>query len=94
MQLFLFGSALHSATPRDIDILVVYPAALDAHDALRFRSKLVTKLKKYSSILVHVVLLSDREEHQVEFVRNENCRPLTRKDIRRLAVLGPPITLP
>jgi predicted nucleotidyltransferase len=82
-RLFLFGSALYSENPRDIDILVVYATSLSPVDALDFRSKLISKLRKYIAIPIHVVLLSQSEERKLEFGKIENCRPLRRHDVRR-----------
>lgn len=84
-RLFLFGSARYSENPRDVDILVVYGSALSPDKALHFRAKLIRKLKKYIAIPIHVILLSDNEEREVEFIKGENCRLLTRKDIHRFS---------
>jgi predicted nucleotidyltransferase len=81
--LFIFGSALYSENPRDIDILVVYATTLRPGDALYFRAKLIRKLKKYITIPIHIVLLSRDEEREVRFIKTENCRLLRRQDIRR-----------
>jgi len=85
-RLFLFGSALYSDNPDDLDILVVYEDSVTAIEALRFRIKLISKLKKYASIPLHVMLLSEREEREVGFTNAENCRLLTRRELRRLMV--------
>ena len=87
-RLFLFGSALYSENPRDIDILVVYTASLTPGAALQFHTKLVRKLKKYFAVPIHVVLLSQSEECEVESVKTENCRLLIRQDIRRWHTVG------
>ena len=83
-RLFLFGSVLYSENPRDIDILIVYASSLKPTGALHFRAKLIKKLKKYVTIPIHVVLLSQTEERELEFIKRENCRLLRRADIRRL----------
>jgi len=66
-RLFLFGSATHSDKPRDVDILVVYEPALGPGGALGFRNKLIRRLGKHIAIPIHVVLLSEHEEQEVQF---------------------------
>jgi predicted nucleotidyltransferase len=87
-EVFLFGSALDSDNPSDIDILVIYAARIEPHQAVRFRAKLVRKLGKCTSVPIHVVLLSENEEREVKFVTCENCHLLTRRDLSRLRSLG------
>lgn len=88
MQIFLFGSSLISATPNDVDILIVYPMSRSAQSALDYRAKLLAKLMKYVSLPIHAILLSEKEESEIEFIAQENCRLLTRSDIRKLSKLG------
>lgn len=83
-RLFLFGSSLFSESPRDLDLLIVYEASVSVTQALKFRSKVIAKLRKYISLPIHVVLLSHDEERETGFVSRENCRLLTRRDIRRV----------
>jgi hypothetical protein len=71
---FLFGSALWSARPRDIDVLVVYRPGTDAaYRALAVRRVLRGPIKAALHLDPHIVLLNEREAAQTDFIRAERC---------------------
>lgn len=83
MRIFLFGSAMSSETPHDIDILITYAGAEPPQAALQFRREFKSRLEKYVSLPLHIILLSESEEIQTQFISREHGRPLTRGDVRR-----------
>lgn len=83
MRIFLFGSAMSSETPHDIDLLITYAATEDPQAAVQFRKKLRSRLGKYVPLPLHIILLSESEEAQTQFISREHGRPLTRDDVRR-----------
>lgn len=85
-QLFLFGSALTTSSPRDLDILIVYDGGPE--DAVRFRQKLSSKLGGFTNRPIHAILLSTKEEIELDFIQKERCRRLAREDVRRLRRAG------
>jgi hypothetical protein len=70
---YVFGSALHSATPNDLDLLIVYPRGMSAHDALALRRRVKALVGKKLGVIAHIVLLSAAEELEVSFVAKERC---------------------
>jgi hypothetical protein len=78
VRLFLFGSALASQDPLDVDILLVYADAVRPEDAILIRSELVSRLGKLLLRRIHSVLLSDSEEAEIQlddlptFVRDDS----------------------
>jgi len=81
-QLFLFGSALTTDSPRDLDILIVYDGTPE--DAVWFRHRLTSKLAAFTHCPIHAILLSKNEEIESDFIQKEKCRRLAREDVRRL----------
>jgi predicted nucleotidyltransferase len=74
IDLYLFGSALSSAEPNDIDVLVVYRSLATLN---RFKD-LTDELEL--SPLLHIVAMTTDEEKQYDFVRTTGAVPLYRRD--------------
>ena len=72
MQLYLFGSATKSETPRDLDILVLYPRNAMTQ-AIELRNATVQYIKDLFGLPVDSVLLSFEEEQQVLFAVKERA---------------------
>ena len=77
-EVYVFGSALRSKTPADLDLLIVYRSELCPHHLARDRANaLASTLCKGFGIPLHVVVLSVPEERSVAFIQREGCVPLT-----------------
>jgi predicted nucleotidyltransferase len=87
-SVWVFGSYLRCSAPRDLDLLVVYTNALSAGYAVNLRSEVTNRIRKYTSLPVHTLLLSEREESELQFIATEGCRPLTNRDLEALQSLG------
>jgi len=88
-SVYVFGSYLRCGSPRDLDLLVVYANWLPAAFAANLRSRIADKIKKYTPLPIHAVLLSGREESELQFITSEGCRPLTFRQLRALSSLVP-----
>jgi predicted nucleotidyltransferase len=73
-EVWLFGSALISAAPRDIDLLVVYvPDVISPTQAMSLRAPLRRAIARVSSLKVHLVLLSEGEALETGFADAEGA---------------------
>jgi predicted nucleotidyltransferase len=78
----LFGSALSSSDPQDVDLLVVY----DRHtvrptDAGRLRDTIVSLLGPTTAPPIHIVLLTREEETSTHFAASENAEILFTRSV-------------
>jgi len=87
-SVYVFGSCLRCDSPLDLDLLIVYADWLPAESAVGVRSRITDKIRKYTALPIHAILLSEREESEVQFIRTESCRPLTAQDLRDLRRLA------
>lgn len=68
-KLYLFGSVLTSASPNDLDVLVVYdPIASPPEFAYKEHRDTVTDLEKCYGLPVHLTLLTRSEEGGTSFI--------------------------
>jgi predicted nucleotidyltransferase len=67
-EVFIFGSALATMSPRDIDLVIVYPETDAVLDGLRARSHIRT-LVRNASFRADILALSRHEEQKEQFVR-------------------------
>ncbi len=81
---YLFGSFVRDELPNDFDILVVYPKAAPVNDILALRSRLRAFAEEELGMAAHVVLLTQEEESEVEFVTRENCLPIDLAPVKRV----------
>lgn len=68
-EVWLFGSACDSDTPRDIDILVVYDTdALSVSEAIAFRTRLADQVAADGGVPADIVLLNRNEVALTKFL--------------------------
>lgn len=69
IKIYLFGSVLTSATPRDLDLVIIYDASqIDVAKAIVIRQKLREHIRKMVGIPTDIVLLSTGEVEQTRFL--------------------------
>lgn len=74
VALYLFGSALTTLEPNDLDLCLVYdPARLPVHEALYLRRNLSLAINDDFSTAADIVLLSEAEAEQSDFVKLEGA---------------------
>jgi hypothetical protein len=77
VRVFSFGSALDSFGFRDIDLLCVYDVDRIEPGAIYGQLRpLFEGLRARYGVRVHPVVLTEREEREVEFARREGCRAI------------------
>lgn len=84
LRKLLFGSALISDDPRDVDVLLIYPNSMTPEVAIEARRRMVVELGKLLGRRIHSVLLSESEEAETQFIQKEKCRPIADSDLGRL----------
>lgn len=68
--LYIFGSALTSGNPNDLDVLVVYdPVACPPEDAYTLHRETVFDLEVSYRLPVHITLLTSSEESGTDFIK-------------------------
>lgn len=71
---YVFGSALSSSQPRDLDILVVYDSKIcSPSKAYAYHEPFLNQLTEMCKVPLDVTLLSNSEEHEVGFIKSEHC---------------------
>lgn len=82
---YLFGSFLNSASPNDVDVLIVYdPQFCAPADAYELHSSFVNRLQEITGIAVHVTLLTIDEERECNFINDASAVRLDLMDDSRL----------
>ena len=74
IQIYLFGSALEDEHDSDVDLLFVYDTVII--DPKDIYAQLEAYFGEVASLVgrhVHPVVLSVKEEKQIQFARNEGC---------------------
>lgn len=61
---YLFGSALHSHTPRDADLLVVYQAPLTPMTAPSMRNRIEQTVSTTLELPAHLMFFTEREARE------------------------------
>lgn len=73
-EVWLFGSALHSADAGDVDLLVVYDGdVIAAADAVSHRASLDRAMQDVLGLHAHVVLLNPGEAKETRFAEREGA---------------------
>lgn len=73
-ELYLFGSARVSATPSDLDLLVVYnPCLLTRASMARLASMVASEIEIETSVRVDLCRLTISEAEQSKFRQLEGC---------------------
>lgn len=68
---YVFGSALYSETPSDIDVAIIYDKNyVTVEDAIAYRRELVDEMKQLNSMMIDTILLSLEEEMEMAFLEN------------------------
>jgi predicted nucleotidyltransferase len=76
-SVYVFGSALSSAQPKDIDILVVYdPMVCSPSRAYAYHEQFLNQLAEMIELPIDITLLSKTEADETRFVESESCVPL------------------
>jgi len=73
-RVFVFGSALRTENPDDLDLLVVYDPVVCPPKQARDRAEaLASELTRDIGLQPHVVVLTKAEELSIRFVQSEGC---------------------
>lgn len=68
---YVFGSAVYSDSPDDIDVAIIYDKQyVSLEEALAYRKELIVKLGELNSMLIDTILLSKEEEKEMSFLLN------------------------
>jgi len=68
---YIFGSALYSETPSDIDVAIIYDKNyVKVEDAIAYRRELVDEMTQLNSMIIDTILLSLEEEMEMAFLEN------------------------
>lgn len=68
---FVFGSAIYSETPSDLDIAIVYDKQhITVEEAIAYRRELVDEMEQLNSMMIDTILLSLEEEKEMAFLEN------------------------
>lgn len=70
-QRYVFGSAVYSETPADIDVAIVYDEkCIGVKDAVEYKRKFKEQLSAIFSLDIDIILLSRKEEGEMNFLSN------------------------
>ncbi|MBO4840201.1 MAG: hypothetical protein J5524_03780 [Bacteroidaceae bacterium] len=68
---YVFGSAVYSDTPSDIDVAIIYDRQyVSVEDAIAYRRALVNEMRVLNSMMIDAILLSMEEEMEMAFLEN------------------------
>ena len=68
---YIFGSAIYSESPQDIDIAIIYDKQyVSILEAIEYRNEIISILSNLNSISIDAILLSKAEEKEMEFLFN------------------------
>ena len=75
LKIYLFGSALHSVKPNDLDIVIVYQKKkLSFESIIQLKYKLIEIIENKINLPIDVCLLSDEEVLSNPFLEDENAK--------------------
>lgn len=70
-QRYVFGSAVYSDAPTDIDIAIVYDEEyIGVKDAMKYKREIKEQLSAIFSLDIDIILLSQKEEEEMNFLSN------------------------
>ena len=70
-QRYVFGSAVYSDAPADIDIAIVYDEEfIGVKDALVYKRAIKEQLSVLFPLDIDIILLSQKEEEEMNFLSN------------------------
>lgn len=68
---YIFGSAVYSDNPRDIDVAIIYNKQyVTVAEAIAYRRELVEKMTELNSMIIDTILLTMEEEEEMAFLEN------------------------
>ncbi len=68
---YVFGSAVYSETPSDIDVAIIYDKQyVTVEEAIEYRRELVERMMEMNSMMIDSILLSIEEEMEMAFLEN------------------------
>ena len=74
IKIYVFGSAIRSCSPQDIDLVVVYnPSIIQVDDILSYRGSLQLDCRSKFGILLDVCILTEQEAQNNPFLKDEDA---------------------
>lgn len=68
---YIFGSAVYSDCPKDIDVAIIYDKQyVTVEEAIAYRREIVEKMTELNSMMIDTILLSMEEEVEMAFLEN------------------------
>ena len=68
---YVFGSAVYSDTPSDIDVAIIYDKHhVTVEEAIAYRRELIEEMMRLNSLVIDTILLSKDEETEMAFLEN------------------------
>lgn len=68
---YIFGSALYSEHPHDIDVALIYDKAhISVEEAIAYRHELGSLMSRLNDTPIDAILLTLEEEREMEFLEN------------------------
>lgn len=68
---YVFGSAVYSDSPSDIDVAIIYDKRyVDIREAIDYRHTLAEEMMRQTSMMIDTILLSVEEEMEMSFLEN------------------------
>ena len=68
---YVFGSAVYSDSPSDIDVAIIYDKRyVDIREAIEYRHTLAEEMMRQTSMIIDTILLSVEEEMEMSFLEN------------------------
>jgi predicted nucleotidyltransferase len=68
---FIFGSAVYSETPSDLDVAIIYDKRyVTIEEAIEYRRRLIKEMSRQNSLIIDSILLSKEEETEMSFLEN------------------------
>ena len=78
ISIYLFGSALSTKEPNDLDVMMIYNAEVTDIDlVLKIKNELIDYLREKIPLPIDLLLLSENEELEIDFIQKEQAALLT-----------------
>jgi hypothetical protein len=88
---YIFGSFLHSDSPHDLDLLIIYDDRLcPPSDAYRLHVEFVQQVHTVLCLDIHLTLLTQQEEQGCGFIEDTGAIPFDRAILNAKERLGKP----
>lgn len=70
----MFGSALRTLSPRDIDLLIVYsPEKMTVQEVITLKNEIKINIENVLSKSIHICTLTIKEATESRFIEEEEC---------------------